>query len=113
MDILELENPHRGNCFYRAVAVPNNLSPVRLDAQKQMQRRKRSLWQQNTTFPPYEYYEGQDISAINQGNRSALADELGMDFKIEDMEFDSIIPAVTSGKASMVMARMVGYTEVV
>ena len=49
----------------------------------------------NATFPPYEYYEGQ-----------ALADKLGMDFKIEDMEFDSIIPAVTSGKASMGMAGM-------
>ena len=55
----------------------------------------------NATFPPYEYYEGQDIVGIDAEIGQALADKLGMDFKIEDMEFDSIIPAVTSGKASM------------
>ena len=60
----------------------------------------------NATFPPYEYYEGQDIVGIDVEIGQALADKLGMDFKIEDMEFDSIIPAVTSGKASMGMAGM-------
>ena len=60
----------------------------------------------NATFPPYEYYEGQDIVGIDAEIGQALADKLGMDFKIEDMEFDSIIPAVTSGKASMGMAGM-------
>ena len=60
----------------------------------------------NATFPPYEYYEGSDIVGIDAEIGQALADKLGMDFKIEDMEFDSIIPAVTSGKASMGMAGM-------
>ena len=66
----------------------------------------------NATFPPYEYYEGQDIVGIDAEIGQALADKLGMDFKIEDMEFDSIIPAVTSGKASMGMAGMTVITSV-
>lgn len=41
----------------------------------------------NATFPPYEYYEGQDIVGIDAEIGQALADKLGMDFKIEDMEF--------------------------
>ena len=44
----------------------------------------------NATFPPYEYYEGQDIVGIDEIGQ-ALADKLGMDFKIEDMNLDSII----------------------
>ena len=43
----------------------------------------------NATFPPYEYYEGQDIVGIDAEIGQALADKLGMDFKIEDMEFHS------------------------
>lgn len=60
----------------------------------------------NATFPPYEYYEGSEVVGIDAEIGAALAEKLGMDFKIEDMEFDSIIPAVTSGKASIGMAGM-------
>ena len=34
----------------------------------------------------------------------AIADKLGMELKIDDMAFDSIIPAVTSGKADIGVA---------
>ena len=36
----------------------------------------------------------------------AIADKLGMELTIEDMAFDSIIAAVTSGKADMGVAGM-------
>ena len=60
----------------------------------------------NATFPPYEYYEGQDIVGIDAEIGQALADKLGMDFKIEDMEFDAIVNAVVSGKADFGAAGM-------
>ena len=60
----------------------------------------------NAAFPPYEYYEGDAIVGIDAEIGAAIAEKLGMEFKIEDMEFDAIIPAVTSGKASMGMAGM-------
>ena len=60
----------------------------------------------NAAFPPYEYYEGDTIVGIDAEVGKAIADKLGMDFAIEDMEFDAIIPAVTSGKASFGMAGM-------
>lgn len=60
----------------------------------------------NAAFPPYEYYEGEEIVGIDAEVGKAIADKLGMEFVIEDMEFDAIIPAVTSGKASMGMAGM-------
>ncbi|MCF2684151.1 transporter substrate-binding domain-containing protein [Faecalicatena contorta] len=60
----------------------------------------------NAEFPPYEYYEGDEIVGIDAEIAQAIADELGMTLKIEDMAFDSIIPAVTSGKADFGAAGM-------
>ena len=60
----------------------------------------------NAEFPPYEYYEGQDIVGIDAEIAAAIAEKLGCELKIEDMAFDSIIAAVTSGKADFGLAAM-------
>ncbi|WP_334104806.1 basic amino acid ABC transporter substrate-binding protein [Muricomes intestini] len=60
----------------------------------------------NAEFPPYEYYEGKDVVGIDADIAAAVADELGMKLKIEDMAFDSIIAAVSSGKADIGAAGM-------
>ena len=60
----------------------------------------------NAYFPPYEYYEGDSIVGIDADIAQAVADKLGLTLKIEDMEFDSIITAVTTGKVDMGLAGM-------
>ena len=55
-------------------------------------------------FPPYEYYEGQEIVGIDAEIAKALGEKLGCEVKIEDMNFDSIIPSIVSGKADIAMA---------
>ena len=60
----------------------------------------------NAAFEPYEYYEGNEIVGIDADMAQALCDKLGYELKIEDMEFDSIINAVQSGKADMGVAGM-------
>ena len=60
----------------------------------------------NAEFPPYEYYDGSDIVGIDAEFAAAIAEKLGMELKIEDMAFDSIIPAVQSGKADFGAAGM-------
>ena len=60
----------------------------------------------NAYFKPYEYYEGGEIVGIDVDMATAIADYLGMNLKIEDMEFDSIITAVQSGKADFGAAGM-------
>ena len=60
----------------------------------------------NAEFPPYEYREGDDIVGIDADMAAAVAEELGMELEIEDMAFDSIIPAVQSGKADIGVAGM-------
>lgn len=60
----------------------------------------------NATFPPYEYYENDAIVGIDMDIMQALCDEMGYDLSVEDMEFDSIITAVQSGKADVGAAGM-------
>ena len=60
----------------------------------------------NAEFPPFEYYDGDEVVGIDAEFAAAIADKLGMDLKIEDMAFDSIIPAVQSGKADIGAAGM-------
>ena len=60
----------------------------------------------NAEFEPYEYHEGDDIVGIDADIAQAVCDKLGYELKIEDMEFDSILPAVQSGKADFGAAGM-------
>ena len=60
----------------------------------------------NAQFPPYEYYENEKIVGIDAEMAAAIADKLDMKLVIDDMEFDSIITAVQTGKSDMGMAGM-------
>ena len=60
----------------------------------------------NAEFPPYEFYEGKEVVGIDADIAAAVAEEMGMELEIEDMAFDSIITAVTSGKADIGAAGM-------
>ena len=60
----------------------------------------------NATFPPYEYKEGEEFVGIDVEIAKAIADKLGMELEIADIEFDSIITGVQTGKYDMGMAGM-------
>ncbi|MBO6054074.1 MAG: amino acid ABC transporter substrate-binding protein [Oscillospiraceae bacterium] len=60
----------------------------------------------NSQFPPYEFYEGDKIVGIDAEIAGAIASKLGLELVIEDMEFDSIITAVKTGKVDIGMAGM-------
>ena len=60
----------------------------------------------NAYFPPYEYYEGSEIVGIDAEIAAAVADKLGLELVIEDVEFDSIIAGVQSGKYDIGCAGM-------
>ena len=60
----------------------------------------------NAAFEPYEYYEGEKVVGIDVDMAQAVCDLLGYELVVEDMEFDSIINAVQSGKADIGVAGM-------
>ena len=60
----------------------------------------------NAFFEPYEYYENDKIVGIDVEIAGAICDKLGYTLEVDDMDFDSIITAVQSGKADFGMAGM-------
>ena len=60
----------------------------------------------NAEFPPYEYMEGEDIVGFDVDMMTAVCEKLGYELQIENMQFDSIIPAIQSGKADIGVAGM-------
>ena len=56
------------------------------------------------TFPPYEFLRGQDIVGIDVEICRAVAEHLNRPFLPETVDFDSVIPAVISGKADLAAA---------
>ena len=61
----------------------------------------------NATFPPYEYVDDDgNIIGIDAEIAAAIAEKLGMELEIKDMEFDSLITACAGGSVDMVLAGM-------
>lgn len=64
----------------------------------------------NAQFPPYELvsdgegYEGTGFEGIDVELAYALAQKLGLELQIDDMDFDAALLAVQQGKSDMVMA---------
>jgi polar amino acid transport system substrate-binding protein len=60
----------------------------------------------NAAFPPFESEDGNNIVGIDVDIATQIAKAAGKELQIDDMEFDSIISAVSSGKADMGVAGM-------
>jgi polar amino acid transport system substrate-binding protein len=60
----------------------------------------------NAAFPPYEYIEGDGFAGIDVEVATAIAEKLGLELEIADMEFDSIVESVKNGKADIGLAGM-------
>lgn len=65
----------------------------------------------NAAFPPYEYVEGGKIVGLDPMMATAICDKLGKKLVIDDMEFDSVITAVQTGKDDFGMAGMTDTPE--
>ena len=73
---------------------------------KDVQRTGKLVVATNAEFPPYEYVNNGQIVGIDMDIMQAVCDELGFDMEIENMAFDSILPAIQSGKADVGAAGM-------
>ena len=59
----------------------------------------------NATFPPYEMTtDAGTIEGIDVETAQAIADKLGLELQIDDMDFDAALLSVQQGKADIVMA---------
>lgn len=60
----------------------------------------------NAQFPPFEYYENEKITGFDVELSQKVADKLGVELKIEDMNFSGLLNALSSSKIDFVAAGM-------
>ncbi len=60
----------------------------------------------NAYFAPYEYYDGDEIVGIDAEIAKAIAEKLGLELEIKDMDFNAILTAIQAGDADMGVAGM-------
>ena len=59
----------------------------------------------NAAFPPYEMTtDSGDIEGIDVDTAKAIAEKLGLELQVDDMEFDAALLSVQQGKADIAMA---------
>lgn len=60
----------------------------------------------NASFPPYEFKDGDNFAGIDVEIAGLIAEKLGLELVINDVDFGSIIGGVQTGKFDMGMAGM-------
>ena len=57
-------------------------------------------------FPPFEMRAGDDVVGFDVEIAKAIAAQAGLPLKIEEMEFDRLLPALADGKVDFVLAAL-------
>ncbi len=77
------------------------------EEEKENTETKKIIMATNAAFPPYEYYDSNNkIVGIDAEIAQLIANELGMELEIQDVQFNSIIDGVKAGKFDFGMAGM-------
>lgn len=103
--LAEIASNGKADEFYNAFIVP-------IAEQKKLADREETSFGEtivmgtNAEFEPFEYRDGEKIIGYDIEIANEIANGLGKDLKIEDMAFDSLIAALTSGKVDFVLAGM-------
>ena len=69
----------------------------------------------NAAFPPFEYTTSQglvgEFDGIDVAIANKIAENVGKELQIEDMEFDGLVASVSTGKVDMVVAGMTAFSD--
>lgn len=79
----------------------------KIDTMKRIKDNNQVIWGTNAAFPPFEMREGDNVIGIDAEIAARIAEKLGVELVVEDMEFDSLMSALESGKIDFIAA---GFT---
>lgn len=65
----------------------------------------------NAAFPPFEEVKGNEVVGFDPDIAKLIAEDMGVELVIEDMEFASLINAVNTGKIDFIAAGMTATEE--
>ena len=58
----------------------------------------------NAEFPPFEYYEGEELKGFDIDLMNYIGERIGFDIEFVKMSFDKLIPAVVNGEVDCVIS---------
>ncbi|MBR4050364.1 MAG: amino acid ABC transporter substrate-binding protein [Clostridia bacterium] len=76
------------------------------EKEPEVEQKDQLIMATNAAFPPYEFKEGDAFAGIDVEIAGLIAEKLGKELVIKDVEFGSIVGGVESGKFDMGMAGM-------
>ena len=76
-----------------------------------IQKNGKLMMSTNAEFEPFEYKDGGEVVGIDIEISQKIADAIGVELEVTDIAFDSLIPALQSGKADIVAAGMTADDE--
>lgn len=91
------------SCGSKKEAASTSATPT-LDAIKE---KGKLVVMTNASFPPFEYIDGQGkVVGVDLDSAKKIADKIGVELEIIDMDFDLLIDALKNGKGDLVAAGM-------
>ena len=58
----------------------------------------------NAEFPPYEYFEGNEVTGIDAEIAKAIGEKMGYEVQINNMDFTTVLASLQTGKADFALA---------
>jgi polar amino acid transport system substrate-binding protein len=74
---------------------------------KRIKDTNKIVWGTNAAFAPFEMRQGDKVIGIDADIAQRIADKLGVELVVEDMEFEALMSALKSGKIDFIAA---GFT---
>ena len=65
----------------------------------------------NAEFPPFEYLEGEEVVGADADIAKAIADKLGMELEITNIDFDAALTGAATGKYDVAIAGITANDE--
>ena len=102
--LAEMKSNGKLDAIVTAYATGEGITPVesaKLDASK---ADKQFVVATNAAFAPFEYKDGDKFAGIDIEIAAYLADKLGMELVIQDMDFDAVVTSVGKNNVDIAMA---------
>jgi ABC-type amino acid transport substrate-binding protein len=74
---------------------------------KKIKEEGKIIWGTNAAFPPFEMRDGDDVIGVDAEIAAKVAEKLGVELVVEDMDFDGLINALNSKQIDFIGA---GFT---
>ena len=76
-----------------------------------IQKNGKLMMSTNAEFEPFEYKDGGEVVGIDIEISQKIADAIGVELEVTDIAFDSLIPALQSGRIDFIAAGLTRNEE--